>query len=282
MKRAAAHLVASFLTPLVMPFLLLLVWSVMADVLMSPIILPTPEKVFDNLASPFSDIIALGSLLYNLGFSLARVVIGFGLCVLIGVPLGILMGYSRSANRLFVGVTSLMRAIPPLAWAPVILAWCGTASLTSLLDIPLGPFYVFGHNIKFSMLCIIFVGGFFPVLTSAEHGVRQVPDTYVESAVMLGGSRRDIFCKVLLPASVPAIVGGMRISLGMCWMCVVAAEMMPGTPVGLGCMIMQAFSIGRTDVVITGMVCIGLCSALMDWLFRTLEARFLFWKKDAR
>jgi len=246
------------------------------------VILPAPDSVFEILRHPLNDVIAMGSLPWNIAFSLTRVLIGFILAVLAGVPLGILMGYSTTADRLFTGIVSLLRAIPPLAWVPVVLGWCGLASLETFFDLPVGPLYQFLHNIKWSMICIIFIGGIYPVLTSAMHGVRQIPLTLVESALMLGAGKRDVFFKVLLPASVPSIVSGMRIALGMSWMCVVAAEMMPGTPLGLGCMIMQAFSIGKTDVVIAGMICIGAISSLMDWIFRRFEARFLFWRKDVR
>jgi NitT/TauT family transport system permease protein len=275
-------LLRSFLLPLILPAALLGFWAVMASILQMPIILPAPEAVFSNLVKPHADILAMGSLFYNLGFSLARVLVGFSLAVLIGIPFGILMGYSKLADRLFMSSIALLRAIPPLAWVPVILAWCGMLNLAGILNIPIGPFYTFAHNIKLSMICIIFIGAFYPILTSAAHGVQQVPATLVESATMLGAGRGDIFRTILLPASIPSIVSGMRIALGMAWMCVVAAEMMPGTPIGIGFMIMHAFTIGRTDVVITGMACIGLISSLMDWLFRHFEARFLFWKKENR
>ena len=282
MKKDYLRSIASFAAPLIMPVLLLTIWSILADILKMPIILPKPGVVFSHLSSPMNDIIAMGSLPYNIAFSLTRVVIGFSLAVLVGIPLGLLMGYNSITDRLFTGIISLLRAIPPLAWVPLVLAWFGITSLESLFDISYGRLYTFLHNIKLSMICIIFIGGVYPVLTSAMHGVRQIPLTLVESAVMLGASHRDIFIKVLLPASVPSIVSGMRIALGMCWMCVVAAEMMPGTPIGLGCMIMQAFSIGRTDIVITGMICIGCISAMLDWLFRRCEARFLFWRRGTR
>ena len=282
MKKNFAQFLAAFAFPLVMPVLLLLLWSVMADMLKMPIILPEPGRVLTHFTHPASDVIAMGSLPYNIAFSLTRVVIGFTLAAFAGIPLGLLMGYSSISDRLFTGIISLLRAIPPLAWVPVVLAWCGMASLESFVKVPYGPLYSFLHNIKLSMICIIFIGGVYPILTSAMHGVRQIPATLVESAALLGAGHRDIFFKVLLPASVPSIVSGMRIALGMCWMCVVAAEMMPGTPVGLGCMIMQAFSIGRTDIVITGMISIGCISAFLDWLFRCFEAHFLFWRKDAQ
>ena len=282
MKASYTTALMSFAVSLIAPLLFLLFWSVMAHRLQSPVVLPEPGSVFAHLLNPMQDVIAMGSLPYNVAFSLTRVLIGFALATLVGIPLGLLMGFSTTWDRLFTAIIALLRAIPPLAWVPVVLAWCGMVSLESLFPVSVGPLYAFLHNIKLSMICIIFIGGVYPILTSAMHGVRQIPITLVESSAMLGASHRDIFFKVLLPASVPSIISGMRISLGMCWMCVVAAEMMPGTPIGLGCMIMQAFSIGSTDVVIAGMICIGSISALMDYTFRRWEARFVFWRKDIR
>lgn len=270
-----AQKILTFAFSLCLPCLLVLLWMVLADSLNSPVILPRPAVVFDHLAHPLHDVIAMGSLPYNVAFSLTRVLIGFSLAALIGIPLGLWMGSNATVNRLFTALVAMLRAIPPLAWVPVVLAWCGMASLDALFHLSPSPLYTFLHNMKLSMICIIFIGGVYPILTSAMHGVSQVPATLVESATMLGANKRTIFVAVLLPASVPSIVSGMRISLGMCWMCVVAAEMMPGTPIGLGCMIMQAFSIGRTDIVITGMICIGTISACIDYLFRRLETRFL-------
>ncbi len=280
MKATTSSFLASFAVSLILPSLFLLFWSWMAEQLQSPVVLPEPAAIFARLSHPLQDVMAMGSLPYNVAFSLTRVLIGFALALLVGIPLGLLMGFSTTWDRLFTAIIALLRAIPPLAWVPVVLAWCGMVSLESLFAVPVGPLYAFLHNIKLSMICIIFIGGVYPILTSAMHGVRQIPVTLVESATMLGANHRDLFFKVLLPASVPSIVSGMRISLGMCWMCVVAAEMMPGTPIGLGCMIMQAFSIGSTDVVITGMICIGCISATMDYAFRRWEARFVFWRKN--
>lgn len=280
MKAGCARPLLSFLLPLIFPCLVLAIWHLLAQHLNSPVILPRPELVLERLAEPSRDVIAMGSLPYNLLFSLTRVLMGFALAAAVGIPLGLLMGSSTTCHHLFTAVIALLRAIPPLAWVPVVLAWCGMASLEQLFHLPVGPLYAFFHNMKISMICIIFIGGFYPIVTCAMHGVQQVPVTLVESAIMLGASRKDIFLRVLLPASIPTIISGLRIALGMCWMCVVAAEMMPGTPIGLGCMIMQAFSIGQTDVVMTGMICIGCVSASFDWLFRHLETRFAVWRKD--
>ena len=273
---------AAFVLPLILPAFFLFCWEIMARQMANPTVLPTTGEVLAVLAHPLSDLVALGSLLSNMAISLARVLSGFAMSLLVGVPLGILMGYSLLADRLFVGIIALLRSIPPLAWVPLVLAWCGMASLGSLFDVQVGPFYSFTNNIKISMICIIFIGGVYPILTSAMHGVRQVPTALLEASLVLGASKRDLFCKVLLPASTPNIVNGMRIGLGTCWTCLVSAEMLPGSPSGLGFLITHAYSLGRTDVVVTGMVCIGVTGAALDWIFRIVEERKFAWKRLAR
>lgn len=275
------HLKA-FAAPLVLPLLFLLFWEIMAEGMANPTVLPSPGEVGAVLLHPLSDLVAMGSLISNIAISLARVLAGFFMSALIGVPLGLLMGYSLTVDRLLVGIIALLRSIPPLAWVPLLLAWCGMGSLGSLFNVQVGPFYSFSHNIKISMISLIFIGGFYPVLTSAVHGVRQVPATWLDASRILGASGRDIFLKVLLPGATPDIVSGLRIGLGVCWTCLVSAEMLPGSPSGLGFIITHAYSLGRTDVVISGMVSIGLVGALLDWIFRTIEERKFAWKRLQR
>ena len=158
----------------------------------------------------------------------------------------------------------------------------GVASLATITGMPIGPFYGYLHNIKISMVFIIFIGGFYPILTSSVHGVRMVPNTLLDAARVLGASEKDIFCKVLLPATAPAMMNGLRIGLGVAWMCLVSAEMLPGSLSGVGYLITHAYTVGRTDVVVTGMVSIGVIGAGMDLIFRIVEERKFAWKRLTR
>ena len=188
------------------------------------------------------------------------------------IPLGILLGYSRNSDRLLTSFLGLFRSIPPLAWVPLVLAWFGVSSLATVFELPISPIYVYLHNIKLSMLFIIFIGGY-PILTSAMHGVRMVPDTLLDAAGVLGAGEKDIFYKVLLPATAPAIVNGMRIGLGVAWMCLVSAEMLPGSLSGVGYLITHAYTVGRTDVVVTGMLSIGAVGAVWTGFSDCLRRR---------
>ena len=267
---------------MLVPLLFLLVWEVAALRLHNAIILPTVGQVASLLAHPLDDLISMGSLLNNIGISLARVLAGYCLAALTAIPLGIVMGHRPNADTLLSGFLGLFRSIPPLAWVPLVLAWFGVSSLASVINMPIGPFYGYLHNIKLSMLFIIFIGGFYPILTSAMHGTRTVPNTLLDAARVLGATERDIFRKVLLPATAPAIVNGLRIGLGVAWMCLVSAEMLPGSLSGVGYLITHAYTVGRTDVVVTGMVSIGAIGAGLDLLFRLLEEKRFAWKRLTR
>lgn len=268
----------SLLLPLVVPALFLWGWETTAVRVANDIILPRLGDVLAVLAHPLEPIIGMGSLAANVGISLARVLFGYLAAVALAIPLGILMGYFAPAHRLLNNFLSLFRPIPPLAWTPLMLAWFGITSPATVFNMEIGPTYIFFNNLKFSMAFIIFIGGFFPVLTSSVQGVRSVRRVLIESSLVLGASRLDIFRKVILPAASPHILTGMRIGLGVAWMCLVSAEMLPGSMSGVGYLITHAYTVGRQDIVITGMVSIGVMGALMDQGFRLCERRMLFWR----
>lgn len=264
------------------PAVFLLVWHLAALEAGNEIILPSVSQVADILAHPGQSLIAMGSLATNVGVSLLRVLIGYFLAVAVAVPLGLAMGYHAGLNRMLNSFLGLFKPIPPLAWVPLVLAWFGVSSLASLAGIQRGPMYIYLNNFKLSMIFIIFIGGFYPVLVSSIHGVRTVRRTLLDSARVLGAGEWDIFWKVLLPASAPSIVNGMRIGLGVSWMCLVSAEMLPGSLSGVGYLITHAYTVARTDVVIAGMVSIGLVGAVLDGGFRYLEIRRFAWKGLSR
>ncbi len=268
--------------PLLVPVVFLAVWAGLAGRIDNEIILPGLDQVAGLLLHPGQGLISMGSLGLNVAVSLVRVLVGYALAVLIAVPLGVAMGYYARLNRLFSGFLDLFRPIPPLAWVPLVLAWFGVSSLASVLGVQRGVLYQHLNNLKLSMIFIIFIGAFYPVLTSAIHGVAGVRRTLIDSARVLGGGQWDIFWKILLPAAAPAIVNGMRIGLGVAWMCLVSAEMLPGSLSGVGYLITHAYTVARTDIVIAGMIGIGVIGALLDAVFRLVERRKFAWQGLSR
>ena len=270
------------LSSVVIPVLFLALWSYLAASVGNDIILPRVTQVFALLVHPTADLISMGSLTTNILVSLARVTAGYALAVLIAIPLGVLMGYYSSVFNLLNGFLALFRPIPPLAWVPLVLAWFGIASLATVFGLQMGQWYVYLNNLKLSMIFIIFIGSFYPILTSSIHGVRQVKKTLLDSARVLGATELSIFRKILFPAAAPSIVTGMRIGLGVGWMCLVSAEMLPGSISGVGYLITHAYTVARTDIVIAGMISIGVVGALLDLVFRYVEDKKFGWQRLAR
>jgi NitT/TauT family transport system permease protein len=273
---------AHLFLPLAVPSLLIVIWIYAAWRIGNQVILPRVDAVGVLLAHPAENLISMGSLAGNVAVSLVRVLMGYILAALIGIPLGILMGYYGLVFRMMNTFLNLFRPIPPLAWVPLVMAWFGVSSLATALGIETGQMYVYLNNLKFSMIFIIFIGGFYPILTSSIHGVTSLNRTLIDSARVLGASEVQVFRKVLLPAAMPSIMNGLRIGLGISWMCLVSAEMLPGSISGVGYLITHAYTIASTDIVIAGMVCIGIVGTTMDRIFYFIEKKKYAWQRLAK
>lgn len=265
-----------------MPLAFLFFWQIMANHIDNKIVLPAINEVYTLLKSPTQTIIGMGSIIDNLTISLIRVLTGYTVAFCLAIPMGMLMGYSKVIFSLFHYFLGLFRPIPPLAWVPLVLAWFGVASLANFSPIQSGQIYFFLRNIQISMVFIIFIGAFFPILLSTIYGVQNVRKTLVESAKTLGGGELKIFWKILIPAAAPSIVNGMRIGLGVAWMCLVSAEMLPGSTSGVGYLIIHAYTVARTDVVIAGMISIGVVGVMLDSIFKTIENKKFAWQSKYR
>ena len=254
-----------------LPLLFAAAWQFIAVTIDKPTILPRLDGVAYVLLHPTAKILITGSLIENTVISLLRVSLGFLLAAAVAVPLGMLMGYFRTAEKFFDSTVEMLRPIPPLAWVPLILAWFGIKGIADVIP-QLGSSVILS-GIQISTLMIIFIGAFFPILLSTIQGVKNIPKEYIESARTLGAKRFGLLFKVLVQASLPSMVTGLRIGMGIGWMCLVAAEMMPGSSAGLGYLIWYAYELLRADIIVAGMVVIGFIGFLMDWGFRRIEGR---------
>jgi NitT/TauT family transport system permease protein len=246
----------------VLPVLFLVAWEVAAVLIDNPFILPTLESVIAVLAQPFESILGTGSLMENAAVSLGRVLVGFAVGAAFAIPLGVAMGRWRVVDELVDPMVQIFRPVPPLAWVPLALAW-----------------FRIGLS---SMVFIIALGAFFPVLLNTLDGVRSVKRTWVEAAMTLGASERQLLGRVIVPGALPTIWTGMRVGFGIAWMCVVAAEMMPGTNSGLGYLILYAYNFSQVQVIIAGMIVIGLIGLLIDVALRQVEQRRFRWRELER
>ncbi len=183
--------------------------------------------------------------------SLFRVTWGFGFAVLTAVPLGMLIGWYSRAEMALNPLIQIFRPISPLAWIPLAILWFGVGDLSSIF--------------------LIFLGSFFPLLVTAIDAVHSIPAVYVQSGRNFGLPTAQLFQRVLYPASIPRLLSGLRITLGIAWLVVVAAEMIAVSS-GLGFLIVDARNAGnRYDLVVAGMVAIGCIGLGLDAGLRSFE-----------
>ncbi len=245
-----------------LPFLILPVWQVVAVLVDNQYILPSATAVIAVLLAPTADIFGSGSLVQNAAASLVRVLLGFAAGAVVAIPLGVMMARSETLGEYLDPVIQVLRPIPPIAWIPLALAWF-KIGLTSIVF-------------------IIFIGAFFPILLNTIDGVRRVPLTWIETASIFGARTSQLLLKVILPAAAPTVWTGLRIGFGIAWMSVVAAEMLPGTTTGLGFLIMYASNFGQVQVIIAGMFVIGIIGLSIDLLLRRIERTYLSWQAKER
>lgn len=250
------------LLTIALPLTLVLVWELIALWLKNPSLLPTVEDVLFVLLHPFSDVLGTGSLVSNILISAFRVILGFILAVLIGAPLGLIMGAFALPRKLISPLVEFLRPLCPIAWIPFAMAVFKTYTVVNIWGIRYSNTIL--DNVQLGMLFIIFWGAFFPILLNTIDGVTGVKEIYVESAVTLGARGTQIFTKVILPAATPSIMTGLRVGLGISWMVIIAAEMLPGSDSGIGYLIMYAYEMAEMDVLITGMILIGAVGALLS------------------
>ncbi len=200
-----------------------------------------------------------GTMTLSIGYSIMHLLIGLIGAVMLGVPLGILMGWSRRAEYIIDPIIQVMRPIPPLAWIPIAIMMLGLTHQAAGF--------------------IIFIGAFFPILINTYSGVRGTDRRLVEMAKTLGASDKQILTKVVLPFSMPMITSGVRISLGVGWMCVVAAEMFGVSKYGLGWKIPYYSNIFMYDHVFAYMLILGLIGYSMDIIFKRFESWKLRWRE---
>lgn len=208
---------------------------------------PTPI----NVAMGIGELIEKGLLIKYVVASLFRVTIGFTLAVLLGVPGGLFLGWYSRAFQAFNPIIQILRPISPIAWIPVAILWFGVSDAAPIF--------------------LIFLASVFPIAVSAMAAVQNMQPVYLRAAQNFGLSRGELFRQVIFRASLPQIITGIRIALGVAWLVVVAAEMIAVNS-GLGYLIIDARNAGkRYDLVVAGMVMIGVIGLILDLLVRQLE-----------
>jgi NitT/TauT family transport system permease protein len=184
---------------------------------------------------------------------------GFAMACAVALPLGLMIGRLPFVRQLLDPTFQVLRPIPVTAWLPL-----------AMIIFGLGPR---------SAVFLVFLGAFYPVLINTIFGVRSVDPRLFEAASMLGCEGTAQFLKVVLPASLPAIFTGLRLGLGFAWVVIVVGEM-TGVQTGLGAIIMEARQLSRTEIVISGMIVIGIAGFISDRLVMWLGSRLLRWSPN--
>ena len=236
--------------------LLLLWWAVTSAGLIEPLFLPSPQAV----AARGWQLITVGymdsSLWQHLGASLGRIGLGLLAAVLTAIPLGVAIGRNRIARGIFDPLIEFYRPIPPLAYLPLIVIWCGIGELSKVL--------------------LIYLAIFAPIAIATATGVRNVDPAKLRAAQSLGATPLQLIRHVILPSALPDILTGVRIGLGVGWSTLVAAELIAATS-GLGFMVQSAAQFLVTDVVILGILVIALIACTLELGLRALQRKLVPW-----
>ncbi len=216
--------------------------------------LASPEKT----AATFWGLLKTGALLQHAGASVVRVFVGVGLATLVAVPLGILMGWSRTLDRVLSPTVEFLRPIPVAAWVPL-----------SIL--------LFGIGEK-PARALIFLGAFFPIILNTVHGVKYVEKIHLRGAQMLGAKTWQVLARVVFPSALPSIITGIRLALGVGWWVVILAELL-AVRSGIGYLMVEGQQLLKSDVIITGMFTIGLIGVALNSLAAWAERALLPWRE---
>jgi NitT/TauT family transport system permease protein len=250
--------------PWVLPCLVLAVWETASrQQWLPPAVIPPPSLIvkswyiwiFGRAESPLS--LYVGTWLSSVLFSARRVIEGFLIAAAAGIGLGILVGWYRPVAELIDPSLQMIRPIPITAWVPFAIALFGIRDWSSIY--------------------LIALGGFFPIVVNTTHGVRDTSRTLIRAARMLGFTPRQVIYKVVLPSALPSIFTGLRLGIGMAWVCVIVSEMV-AVKSGLGYVLWDGYYLGRMDIIVAAMVSVGLLGFLSDRAIILLGSRILRWK----
>ena len=235
---------------------LLLWWAVTATELIEPLFLPSPGAVLSKAWLLATQGYMDATLWQHLGASLGRIGLALFFAVLFAIPVGIAIGHNRIAQGILDPLIEFYRPIPPLAYLPLIVIWCGIGETSKVL--------------------LIYLAIFAPIAIATATGVRNVDPVRLRAAQSLGATRAQLIRHVIVPSALPEILTGIRIGLGVGWSTLVAAELIAATS-GLGFMVQSAAQFLVTDVVVLGILVIALIAFGLEMGLRALQRRLVPW-----
>jgi sulfonate transport system permease protein len=245
----------AFRNGLLVPLLILILWFLVSALhVFSPYLLPSPLTTCQS----FVELCVSGALPHHLLISLQRVFLGFFCSFIVAVPLGILCGRSKHFQSYFWPLLEFLRHVPPLACVPLIILWAGIGEA--------------------SKLAIIFMASFFPLFLNTYSGIKNCDVKLLEVGKNLNFSEQELVSHIQLPAALEAIAVGLQLSLGYSWRALIGAELIAASA-GIGYLILDAEQMSRPDIVLVGMLCIGIIGSIIDSVFLRLLNRILPWRQ---
>ena len=247
------------LLPIASVVVLVILWQVAAASGHFGRALPSAVAVVKQFWHMLFEPIGRTSLYGHIWASMLRVLSAFFVAVVIGVPLGLFIGWNRKFEAIVKPIFEIFRPIPPIAWIPLAILWFGIDETPKIF--------------------ICFIGAFVPAVMNAYTGIRFTEPMLLDAARMLGGNPRQLFMEVAVPSALPAIFAGLQNGLSLSWMCVLAAEMV-GAQEGIGYLILLGMDMSNPAMIITGMLLIGAIGAAIAVLLRFAEKRICPWKRE--
>ncbi|MCD8349089.1 MAG: ABC transporter permease [Planctomycetaceae bacterium] len=234
---------------------IILVWHLCTDVfeIKPPDIFPGPTEILETFIEKLYSRRPDGAtLLVHLGASLYVTMVGYLLGAVIGIPLGIAMAWNRYVDKIVKPLFDLLRPVPGIAWIPLFILLFGIGT--------------------FSKALVIFLGALVACVVNTFTGIRQTKEVHLWVGDIFGATRTQKLFKIAIPTAIPMIFTGLRVALGMSWAALVAAELLASN-IGLGYMIQQSRALSRTDIIIVGMISIGIVGAVLDKVLHIIEVR---------
>jgi len=230
-------------------------WHIFSRYKIPPLqLVPTPNEVLLEAIK----YVPTFTFMRNVMFSMGRVFVGFVAACALGIPLGIFMGWKRHVRNVVFPTFEMIRPIPIISWIPL-----------SVIMFPLT---------ELSIIFLVFLGAFFPIVLNTMLGVEGVPKHYINGALSLGSKPKDVFWHVILPGALPSIFTGMTVGMGLTWVMVVAAEMVAGG-FGLGYMTWESYILITYPRIILGMFAIGASGYLFSTIVRMIGTQVMPWRK---
>lgn len=243
------------LLPIASLGLFVVVWVILARGENSMV--PTPGETLSRFLDIMANPISKAILPVHLLISLRRVLIAFFFAIVLGILLGVALGWNRTFRAVVGPVFEIVRPIPPIAWIPLVILWCGIKELPKIV--------------------IVFIGSFVPIVLNTYSGIKEIDPLLINAGKILGANHRQLLTEITLPATIPAILAGIRTALSSGWMCVVAAEMIVAKQ-GVGFLIVRGQESGDTALIVVCMLVIGLVSLALSTILSKLEGVLCPWQ----